>query len=76
MMLKRKSNPWLRLKYPCVLPLSAAMVATFAYPGIARAITDLSAVKFSEIIPVTEKSNQHQQNNKELSTDPSARIMD
>jgi len=68
MMLKRKSNPWSRLKYLCVLPLSAAMVATFAYPAIARAITDVSAVKFSEIIPVTEKSNEQQENKRLTAT--------
>ena len=36
MMLKRKSNPWARLKYLYVLPLTAVAVVAFARPEISR----------------------------------------
>ncbi|MCC8155356.1 MAG: hypothetical protein LIP01_14950 [Tannerellaceae bacterium] len=36
MMLKSKSNPWARLKYLYILPLSAVVVAAFARPEISR----------------------------------------
>ncbi len=38
MMMKRKSNPWARLKYLYVLPLAAASVAVFARPEVSKQI--------------------------------------
>ncbi len=54
MMLKRKSNPWARLKYLCVLPLAALAVVSFARPEIVRELDKISSVKFSEIVPIKE----------------------
>lgn len=54
MMLKRKSNPWARLKYLCVLPLTAVAVTSFARPEIVHELDKISSVKFNEIIPVSD----------------------
>ncbi|MDH6357842.1 M56 family metallopeptidase [Parabacteroides sp. PF5-9] len=54
MMLKRKSNPWARLKYFYVLPLAAMAVAAFARPEISRELEQISSIKISELVPVKE----------------------
>jgi hypothetical protein len=51
MMLKKKSNPWARLKYLYVLPLAACAIAAFARPEISHELEKISSVKLSEIIP-------------------------
>jgi beta-lactamase regulating signal transducer with metallopeptidase domain len=48
MMLKEKSNPWARLKYLYVLPLTAIAMSAFARPEISNELKDLSEVKVSE----------------------------
>ena len=53
MMLKQKSNPWARLKYLYVLPLTAVAVVAFARPEISRELEKISSAKISEIVPVT-----------------------
>ena len=45
MMLKKKSNPWARLKYLYVLPLAAIAVTAFARPEISEKVEEISAVK-------------------------------
>lgn len=54
MMLKQKSNPWARLKYLYVLPLTAVAVVAFARPEISRKLEKISSAKISEIVPVKE----------------------
>ena len=54
MMLKRKSNPWARLKYLYVVPLTAVAVVAFARPEISRELGKISSAKISEIVPVKE----------------------
>ena len=54
MMLKRKSNPWARLKYLYVLPLTAVAVVAFARPEISRELGKISSAKISKIVPVKE----------------------
>ena len=54
MMLKQKSNPWARLKYLYVLPLTAVAVVAFARPEISRELDKISSAKISEIVPVKE----------------------
>ena len=54
MMLKQKSNPWARLKYLYVLPLTAVAVVAFARPEISRGLEKISSAKISEIVPVKE----------------------
>lgn len=57
MMLKKKSNPWARLKYLYVLPLAAIAVAAFARPEISGELNEISAVKVNDLTAImkTEK---------------------
>lgn len=50
MMMKRKSNPWARLKYAYVLPLAAIAVAAFARPEVQNASSEISAVKVNDLV--------------------------
>lgn len=50
MMMKRKSNPWARLKYAYVLPLAAMAVAAFARPEVQNASSEISAVKVNDLV--------------------------
>ena len=64
MMLKRKSNPWGRLRYLSILPLAAIAVAAFAHPTIARELEAISSSEFMELIPdgkqvIHEKAISH-----------------
>lgn len=54
MMLKQKSNPWARLKYLYVLPLTAVTIVAFARPEISKELEKISSAKFSEIISIPE----------------------
>lgn len=49
MMLKKKSNPWARLKYLYVLPLAAVAVAAFARPEISTELNEISALKVNDL---------------------------
>ncbi|MDD4516126.1 M56 family metallopeptidase [Massilibacteroides sp.] len=51
MMLKRKSNPWRRLKFVGVFPLAAIAVATFARPEISEELEKITSVEIAEIVP-------------------------
>ncbi|EJX03610.1 TonB family protein [gut metagenome] len=48
MMLKKKSNPWARVKYLYVFPLAAVTVAAFARPEVTQPLDELSAVKVTD----------------------------
>ena len=50
MMMKRKSNPWARLKYAYVLPLAAIAVTAFARPEVQNASSEISAVKVNDLV--------------------------
>ena len=52
MMLKKKSNPWARLKYLYVLPLAAIAVAAFARPEISSGLDEISAVKVNDLTAI------------------------
>lgn len=54
MMLKRKSNPWARLKYLYVLPLAAASVAVFARPEVSNKLDEISSAKVSELTSIAK----------------------
>lgn len=44
MMMKKKSNPWARMKYAYVLPLAAVAVAAFARPEVSNRLDEISSV--------------------------------
>lgn len=52
MMIKKKSNPWARLKYLYVLPLAAVAVAAFARPEISNEFNEISRAKVSDLASV------------------------
>lgn len=54
MMLKKKSNPWARLKYLYVLPLAAIAVAAFARPEISSELDEISAVKVNDLTAIVK----------------------
>lgn len=51
-MLKKKSNPWARLKYLYVLPLAVIAVAAFARPEISSELDEISAVKVNDLTAI------------------------
>ncbi len=50
MMVKKKSNPWARMKYLYVLPLAAIAVAAFACPEVSSELNGISSVKVSDFV--------------------------
>ncbi len=57
MMLKEKSNPWVRLKYLYVLPVAAIAITAFARPEISNELKEISAVKVNDLAGIVEKKN-------------------
>ena len=69
MMIKRKSNPWARMKYVYVLPLAAIAVAAFARPEVSSRLDEISSVKVSDLSE-TMKQVIHQKTQEQVLQDP------
>ena len=54
MMIKKKSNPWARLKYFYVLPLAAVAVAAFARPEVSNKLDEISSVKVNDLTSIVK----------------------
>ena len=54
MMIKKKSNPWARLKYLYVLPLAAVAVAAFARPEVSNQFDEISDTKVNDLVSVVK----------------------
>ena len=54
MMIKKKSNPWARLKYAYVLPLATVAVAAFARPEVSNQLDEISSAKINELASIVE----------------------
>ena len=54
MMIKKKSNPWARLKYLYVLPLATVAVAAFARPEVSNQLDEISSVKVNDLVSVVK----------------------
>ena len=52
MMIKKKSNPWARLKYLYILPLAAVSVAAFARPEVSNSLEEISSVKVNDLASI------------------------
>ena len=52
MMIKKKSNPWARLKYLYVLPLAAVAVVAFARPEVSDKLGEISSVKVNDLTSI------------------------
>lgn len=55
MMIRKKSNPWARVKYLYVLPLAAVTMAAFARPEISQPLEEISSVKVNDLSAVMKK---------------------
>ena len=58
MMIKKKSNPWARLKYLYILPLAAASVAAFARPEVSNSFEEISSVKVSDLASIMKANGE------------------
>ena len=54
MMIKKKSNPWARLKYAYVLPLATVAVAAFARPEISNELDEISSAKVNDLTSIVK----------------------
>ena len=54
MMIKKKSNPWARLKYVYVLPLAAVAVAAFARPEVSNELAEISSAKVNDLTSIVK----------------------
>ena len=54
MMIKKKSNPWARLKYVYVLPLAAVAVAAFARPEVSNELAEISTAKVNDLTSIVK----------------------
>ena len=54
MMIKKKSNPWARLKCLYVLPLATVAVATFARPEVSNQLDEISSVKVNDLASIVK----------------------
>ena len=54
MMIKKKSNPWARLKYLYVLPLAAVAVAAFARPEVSNELAEISSAKVNDLTSIVK----------------------
>ena len=54
MMIKKKSNPWARLKYAYVLPLATVAVAAFARPEVSNQLDEISSVKVNDLTSIVK----------------------
>ena len=54
MMLKRKSNPWVRLKCLYMLPLAGIVLMAFARPEVGEKANELSAVSVEDLTAAAE----------------------
>ena len=50
MMMKKKSNPWARMKYAYVLPLAALTMTAFARPEVSEVTNEISSAKVSNLM--------------------------
>ena len=54
MMIKKKSNPWARMKYLYILPLAAVAVAAFARPEVSNKLDEISSVKVNDLTSIVK----------------------
>ena len=54
MMIKKKSNPWARLKCLVALPLAAVAVAAFARPEVSNELDEISSAKVNDLTSIVK----------------------
>lgn len=61
MMLKQKSSSWARLKYLCILPLTALSVAAFARSEVFLEMGELPVAEVTNLVSITEGYSANKQ---------------
>ena len=56
MMIKKKSNPWARMKCLVALPLAAVAVAAFARPEVSNELNEISSAKVNDLTSIVSAS--------------------
>ena len=54
MMIKKKSNPWARMKCLVALPLAAVAVAAFARPEVSNELNEISSAKVNDLTSIVK----------------------
>lgn len=54
MMIKKKSNPWARMKCLVALPIAAVAVAAFARPEVSNELAEISSAKVNDLTSIVE----------------------
>ena len=54
MMMKKRSNPWARMKYAYVLPLAALTMTAFARPEVSEVTKEISSAKVSNLASIVK----------------------
>lgn len=54
MMIKKKSNPWARMKCLVALPIAAVAVAAFARPEVSNELDEISSAKVNELTSIVK----------------------
>ena len=54
MMIKKKSNPWARMKCLLALPLAAVAVAAFARPEVSNELDEISSAKVNDLTSIVK----------------------
>lgn len=76
MMIKKKSNPWARMKYLYVFPLAAIAVAAFARPEISNELVEISSVKVNDLTSILKGDEvKSMENSSEETFKLSGRVM-
>ncbi len=74
MMMKKKSNPWARVKYLYVLSVAAIAVAAFARPEVSNELNEISAVKVNDLSAIVKTETVKSTKNVETAPQTDAKL--
>ena len=74
MMIRKKSNPWARVKYLYVLPLATVAVTVFARPEVSQPLEEISNVKVSDLSDAMKTYTDKNQQNNQSAPDKKIRL--
>jgi len=61
MMIKKKSNPWARMKCLVALPLATVAVVAFARPEVSNELDEISSVKVNDLTSIVKEFGQEKE---------------
>ena len=74
MMIRKKSNPWARVKYLYVLPLATVAVTVFARPEVSQPLEEISNIKVSDLSDAMKTYTDKNQQNNQSAPDKKIRL--